>query len=82
VFGASFRRKSQGACTLNPIDAKLQSEVQRRADSTAEELAVCLDLSPSQGARRRAWLEAERFIVGYRARLDLAKLGLSVQALI
>ena len=80
--GASFRRKSQGACTLNPTDAKPLSEVQRRADRTAKELAECVDLSPSQGARRRARLEAERFIVGYRARLDPAKLGLSVQALI
>ena len=60
-------------------DARLLAEVQRRADITAQELGSLLNLSPSQAARRRARLEAEGVIAGYRARLDPRKLGLTVQ---
>lgn len=67
---------------MDSTDAKLLSEVQRRADITAQELAERLNLSPSQCARRRARLEAEGYIAGYRARLDPAKLCLSVQAFV
>ncbi len=63
-------------------DARLLAEVQRRADITAQELGSLLNLSPSQAARRRARLEAEGVIAGYRARLDPRKLGLTVQAFV
>lgn len=63
-------------------DLKLQAALQRRADRTAQELGEHLNLSPSQAARRRARLEAQGVIAGYRARLDPARLGLDVQAFV
>ena len=66
---------------IDPTDSRLLAAVQRRADITAQELAEVLNLSPSQAARRRARLEAEGVILGYSARLDAGKLGLTVQAL-
>ena len=67
---------------IDSVDARLLAEVQRRADITAQELGEVLFLSPSQAARRRARLEAEGTITGYRARLDPVRLGLSVQAFV
>ena len=67
---------------MDSVDARLLAEVQRRADITAQELGVVLNLSPSQAARRRARLEAEGVIAGYRARLEPRKLGLTVQAFV
>ncbi|PLL12174.1 AsnC family transcriptional regulator [Tabrizicola sp. TH137] len=67
---------------MDSIDARLLAELQRRADITAQELGDVLNLSPSQAARRRARLEAEGVIAGYRARLDPGKLGLAVQAFV
>lgn len=67
---------------LDSTDTRLLAEVQRRADITAQELADLLNLSPSQTARRRARLETEGIIKGYRARLDPVKLGLTVQAFV
>ena len=67
---------------MDSVDARLLAEVQRRADITAQELGSLLNLSPSQAARRRARLEAEGVIAGYRARLDPRKLGLTVQAFV
>lgn len=67
---------------MDSVDAKLLAELQRRADITAQELGELLNLSPSQAARRRARLEAEGVITGYRARLDPARLGLTVQAFV
>lgn len=67
---------------LDSTDTRLLAEIQRRADITAQELADILNLSPSQTARRRARLEADGIIKGYRARLDPVKLGLTVQAFV
>lgn len=67
---------------MDLTDARLLAEVQRRADITAQELGEVLNLSPSQAARRRARLEGEGVIAGYRARLDPVRLGLSVQAFV
>lgn len=68
--------------TLDSIDQRLLAALQRRADLTAQDLSESLNLSPSQVARRRARLEAEGFITGYRAVLDPAALGLTVQAFV
>lgn len=65
---------------MDSIDARLLTEIQRRADITTQELGDLVALSPSQAARRRARLEAEGVITGYRACLDPGRLGLSVQA--
>lgn len=67
---------------LDSTDRRLLTEVQRRADITAQDLGDILHLSASQAARRRARLEAEGLILGYSARLDPAKLGLTVQAFV
>ena len=67
---------------MDSLDSRLLAEVQRRADITAQELGAVLNLSPSQAARRRARLEAEGVIAGYRARLEPRKLGLTVQAFV
>lgn len=67
---------------MDAIDARLLTEVQRRADITAQELGDILNLSPSQAARRRARLEADGFVAGYRAQLEPLMLGLSVQAFV
>jgi DNA-binding Lrp family transcriptional regulator len=68
--------------TLDSTDTRLLTEIQRRADITAQELGEILNLSPSQVARRRSRLEAEGVIAGYRARLDPGRLGLTVQAFV
>lgn len=67
---------------MDATDLKLLAALQRRADRTAQELGEHLNLSPSQAARRRARLEAQGVIAGYRARLDPARLGLDVQAFV
>lgn len=67
---------------MDEIDSRLLAEVQKQADITAQDLGAVLNLSPSQAARRRQRLEAEGVILGYGARLDPAKLGLTVQAFV
>ena len=67
---------------MDATDLKLLAALQRRADMTAQELGEHLNLSPSQAARRRARLEAQGVIAGYRALLDPARLGLDVQAFV
>ncbi|MDS9469247.1 Lrp/AsnC family transcriptional regulator [Paracoccus sp. MBLB3053] len=66
----------------DPTDSRLLATLQRRANITAQELGEVLNLSPSQAARRRARLEEEGIILGYGARLDPGKLGLTVQAFV
>jgi len=67
---------------LDATDSRLLALVQGRGDMTAQDLGEALNLSPSQAARRRQRLEAEGVITGYRARLDPARLGLTVQAFV
>ena len=67
---------------IDSTDARLLAEIQRKANITAQELGEALNLSASQAARRRARLEDDGVIAGYRARLDPAKLGLTVQAFV
>ena len=58
------------------------SALQSDAQLTAQQLGDMLGLSPSQVGRRRQRLEAEQFITGYHARLNPARVGLTVQAFI
>ncbi|MEX0304649.1 MAG: Lrp/AsnC family transcriptional regulator [Leisingera sp.] len=67
---------------LDPIDTKLLAALQRDAHLTAQQLGEMLNLSPSQAGRRRQRLEAEGYIQGYSARLDPARLGLTVQGFV
>ncbi len=68
--------------TLDATDQQLLAALQAKGDLTAQDLAERLNLSASQAARRRQRLEAERLITGYTARLDPARLGLTVQAFV
>ena len=67
---------------LDATDSRLLALTQSNAMMTAQELGDYLNLSPSQAARRRQRLEAEGFVTGYGAKLDPARLGLSVQAFV
>lgn len=67
---------------LDAIDSRLLAALQKNAHLTAQELGEMLNLSPSQIGRRRQRLEGEGYITGYAARLDPARLGLSVQAFV
>lgn len=63
-------------------DKELLSALQDNAHLTAQELGERLGMSASQAGRRRQKLEAEGYITAYRAHLDAARLGLSVQAFV
>lgn len=67
---------------LDESDKRLLALLQRNAHMTALELGEALHLSPSQTGRRRQRLESEGIITAYTARLDPARLGLSVQAFV
>jgi len=67
---------------LDDADIRLLAALQRDAHLTAQELGDVLHLSASQAGRRRQRLESEGYIQGYTARLDAAKLGLSVQGFV
>ena len=64
------------------IDSRLLYAVQRNAHLTTQDLGEILALSPSQAGRRRQMLEAEGYIKDYRATVNPAMLGLSVEAFI
>ena len=67
---------------LDATDTRLLQLVQANAMLTAQDLGAALNLSASQAARRRQRLEAEGFVTGYAARIDPARVGLTVQAFI
>jgi DNA-binding Lrp family transcriptional regulator len=67
---------------IDAIDRRLVALLQGDASLTAQALGERLNLSPSQAARRRQRLEAEGYVTGYRATVDPARLGLSVQAFV
>lgn len=67
---------------LDAMDIALLDRLQRQGQATAQDLGLALNLSASQAGRRRQRLEDRGVIQGYHARLDPAKLGLSVQAFV
>lgn len=67
---------------MDQTDSDLLRELQRDAQQTAADLSDRLNLSASQIGRRRQRLEESGIITGVSARLDPARLGLSVQAFI
>jgi len=67
---------------LDTTDQKLLTALQHNAHLTAQELSEQLNMSPSQAGRRRQKLETEGYIQSYRAHLDAARLGLTVQAFV
>ena len=67
---------------LDQTDTKILGALQRDANLTAQDLSDQLNLSASQIGRRRQRLESEGYIDGYSARINPAKLGLSVQGFV
>ncbi len=68
--------------TLDAFDYSILSALQANASLTNAELAERIGLSASQCSRRKSILETEGYITGYSARLNTAKLGFSVQAIV
>lgn len=68
--------------SLDEVDSRMLTELQRDAQLSAQELSERLNLSASQIGRRRQRLEAEGYIRGYTARLDPKRIGLHVQAFV
>jgi DNA-binding Lrp family transcriptional regulator len=67
---------------LDRFDLAILDALQRDAGLTNAQLAETVNLSASQCSRRRTALEAEGYIEGYSARLNAAKLGFTVQAIV
>ena len=67
---------------LDDIDKRLLAALQKDAQLTSDQLGDHLGLSASQAGRRRHRLDTAGYITGYIARLDPAKLGLSIQAFV
>lgn len=60
---------------LDQIDIKILSELQRNGRITNVELAELVNLSPSPCLMRVKKLQQEGYILGYSARINVAKLG-------
>ena len=60
---------------MDGYDLKILAELQRDGRLTNNELSDLIALSPSQCSRRRARLESDGFIQGYRAMLDRSRAG-------
>lgn len=71
-----------GAAGLDRYDIAILRELQRDARLSNAELAARIGLSPAPTWRRVRWLEAQRYILGYRADIDRHKIGLGVLAFV
>jgi len=60
---------------LDRIDLKILFELQKNGRITNVELAELVNLSPSPCLMRVKKLQAEGFIIGYSAQINIAKLG-------
>lgn len=60
---------------LDQIDIKILSELQRNGRISNVELAELINLSPSPCLMRVKKLQQEGYILGYSARINVAKLG-------
>lgn len=67
---------------LDPRDHQILVELQRNGRISNVDLAGVVGLSPSACLRRVQALESEGYIVGYAARLNPKRLGLSVTAFV
>jgi DNA-binding Lrp family transcriptional regulator len=74
-----FPRTNWSACmTLDKIDIRILSELQKNGRITNVELAELVYLSPSPCLMRVKKLQAEGYITGYAAQIDVSKLGQSL----
>jgi DNA-binding Lrp family transcriptional regulator len=67
---------------LDRYDIAILRELQQDARLSNAELAARIGLSPAPTWRRMKWLEAQRYITGYRAEIDRRKIGLGVLAFV
>jgi Lrp/AsnC family leucine-responsive transcriptional regulator len=67
---------------LDRFDRRILEILQENGRISNQDLAQAIGLSPSPCLRRVRALEDAGVIIGYRARLDSSKLGLSLMALI
>jgi DNA-binding Lrp family transcriptional regulator len=77
-----FSKKRLFMYSLDDIDMRLLAALQNDAQLTSDQLGEILGLSASQAGRRRHKLDTAGYIIGYTARLDPARLGLSIQAFV
>ena len=77
-----FSKKRLFMYSLDDIDMRLLAALQNDAQLTSDQLGEILGLSASQAGRRRHKLDTAGYITGYTARLDPARLGLSIQAFV
>ena len=68
--------------TLDRYDVAILRELQADARLTNTELAARIGLSAAPTWRRVKWLEEQGYITGYRAELDLRRVGLGVLAFV
>jgi len=68
--------------TLDRFDRKILNVLQQEGRISNQDLAERIGLSPSPCLRRVRALEESGIISGYRAHLEMGKLGLSLMALI
>lgn len=67
---------------MDDFDRRILTYLQEKGDATNAELGEQVHISTSQAGRRKARLEEEKVIEGYRARLNPRALGLTIQAFI
>jgi DNA-binding Lrp family transcriptional regulator len=76
------RPVAHGSLSLDSFDLRLLAALQDNGRLTNQEAGELVGLSPSQGSRRRAALEAAGAICGYRAQLSAEQLGFRLLVLI
>jgi Lrp/AsnC family transcriptional regulator, leucine-responsive regulatory protein len=67
---------------MDRIDRKILSALVANGRATQQDLSDAADLSPSAAARRQKALEDEGIIRGYRADVNLARLGVGATVMI
>jgi DNA-binding Lrp family transcriptional regulator len=67
---------------LDRYDVAILDELQRDARLSNAELAARIGLSAAPTWRRVKWLEAQRYITGYRAEIDRRRIGLGALAFV
>jgi len=72
----------QPGAALDRYDIAILAELQRDARLSNTELASRIGLSAAPTWRRVKWLEAQRYITGYRAEIDRRRIGLGVLAFV
>jgi DNA-binding Lrp family transcriptional regulator len=70
------------AMIIDSFDHRILDALQRDSSRTNADIGEAIGLSPSQVSRRRARLEQEGVIRGYRAAIDGARLGFTLTVFI